>query len=72
MLRQTKSYAKACVCLKSRKNFANIKHQALKREVSLGVTQIEQGEGLVYNSSTELADEIKSEARNLQRARGNP
>jgi antitoxin ParD1/3/4 len=48
-----------------------IKHEALKREVNIGVTQVEQGEGLVYQSATELADEIKSEARNLQRARGN-
>jgi antitoxin ParD1/3/4 len=56
--------------LEEQEELHRIKHQALKREISLGITQIEQGEGLTYNSSTELADEIKSEARNIQRARG--
>ena len=57
--------------LEEQEELRRIKHEALKREISLGATQIEQGEGLAYNSSTELVDEIKSEARNLQRARGN-
>ena len=57
--------------LEEQDELRRIKYEALKREVGIGVTQIEQGEGLVYNSSNELADEIKSEAHNRQQARGN-
>lgn len=57
--------------LEEQEELRRIKHEALKQDVHLGVTEIEQGQGLVYQSSTELADEIKSEARNIQQARGN-
>ncbi len=57
--------------LEEHEELHRIKYEALKREVDIGVAQIARGEGLVYRSSNELADEIKSEARNLQQARGN-
>jgi antitoxin ParD1/3/4 len=56
--------------LEEQEELRRIKYEALKHEVDIGVAQIERGEGLVYNSSTELADEIKNEARNTQQARG--
>ena len=57
--------------LEEQEELRRIKYEALKREVGIGITQIERGEGLIYNSSTELADEIKSEAHNQQQAKGN-
>ncbi len=57
--------------LEEQEELRRIKYEALKREVGIGVAQIEGGEGLIYNSSTKLAAEIKSEARNQQQAKGN-
>jgi antitoxin ParD1/3/4 len=52
--------------LEEQEELRRIKYQALKQEICLGVIQIEQGEGLIYNSSSALAVEIKNEARDLQ------
>lgn len=57
--------------LEEQEELRRIKYETLKREVGVGVAQIERGEGLVYHSANELAEEIKSEARKIQQARGN-
>ncbi|MCM0591919.1 MAG: type II toxin-antitoxin system ParD family antitoxin [Gloeotrichia echinulata IR180] len=49
--------------LKEREDLRNLKLQQLRREIQVGIDQLERGELTTYTSSQELADEIKTKGR---------
>jgi antitoxin ParD1/3/4 len=49
--------------LKEREELRRVRLNELKREIAIGVRQLEDGQGIIFESAADLIDQVKAEGR---------